>query len=136
MNEKYKELIRDESDRMIRELRLIGFNEQKIEIILKVYSLPLILHKFHSSIKETCVCAAVMDEEGNVIRGHRHGDCFTAIHQRGRKPMKAPNAQGFVTSRGRFVTREEGRVLQEVAGIPSADPDGYRGDTLYSEDLY
>jgi len=44
--------------------------------------------------------------------------------------------QGFVTSKNRYVSREEGRSLQEAAGIKSAGKDGYRGNTLYSEDLY
>ncbi len=47
------------------------------------------------------------------------------------------DAQGFITSRNRFVTREEGRVLQDAARIPSMDlPEGYKGSTLFSEDLY
>ena len=41
-----------------------------------------------------------------------------------------------VTSRNRFVSRKEGRQLQDAAGIPSAAEGGYRGDSLYSEDLY
>lgn len=85
---------------------------------------------------EICICAAVKDEYGNIIRGHRHGDCIQAILNRKRKPMKSPDAQGFITSKGRFVTREEGRKLQDNAGIKSADKDGYRGNTLFSEDLY
>jgi hypothetical protein len=43
--------------------------------------------------------------------------------------------QGFVTSRNRFVTREEGMKLQITAGIPSVGG-GYRGNRLFSEDLY
>ena len=87
-------------------------------------------------MKEFCICAAVKDESGAVIRGHRHGDCFVAIQNRGGKISKSIDSQGFVTSKNRFVTREEGRKLQEKAGIKSADPDGYRGNTLFSEDLY
>lgn len=45
-------------------------------------------------------------------------------------------SQGFITNRGRFVSRTEGRKLQDAAGIPSADREGYRGNTLFSEDLY
>ena len=44
-------------------------------------------------------------------------------------------AQGFITSKNRYVTRAEGLKLQKAAGIPSADPEGY-GSELYSEDLY
>ncbi|MGE3278053.1 MAG: hypothetical protein AB7O67_23320 [Vicinamibacterales bacterium] len=52
------------------------------------------------------------------------------------EPKRGEDAQGFVTSRGRYVTRSEGRQLQEAAGIGSVSPSGYRGDLLFSEDLY
>lgn len=86
--------------------------------------------------KEICICAAVIATDGSIIRGHRHGDCFQTMRRMGLKPKRDLNAQGFVTSNNRFITREEGRKLQEVAGIKSADPEGYRGNTLFSEDLY
>lgn len=85
---------------------------------------------------EIVICAAVKTTKGRVIRGHRHGDCIKAIMARGLKPSTSPNAQGFITSKNRYVTREQGRKLQDAAGIKSADPEGYRGTTLYSEDLY
>ena len=44
--------------------------------------------------------------------------------------------QGFITSKNRYVSREEGRKLQDEAGIKSIDKDGYRYNTLFSEDLY
>lgn len=84
---------------------------------------------------ETVICAAVRTQEGLVIRGHRHADCLQNLRNRG-FPVEREVEQGFVSSKNRFVTREVGRRLQEVAGIPSADPGGYRGDTLFSEDLY
>lgn len=86
--------------------------------------------------QEICICAAVITENGLIIRGHRHSDCFSAILDRGLKHKPGENAQGFITSTGRFVTRKEGRKLQEEAKIISIDPDGYRSDELYSEDLY
>lgn len=87
-------------------------------------------------MKEICICAAVKTTTGKVIRGHRHGDCIKTILAMGLKVSKVANSQGFITSRNRYVTRERGRQLQEAAGIPSADPEGYRGKTLFSEDLY
>ncbi len=41
-----------------------------------------------------------------------------------------------MTTHGRFVGRIEAQGIQVAAGILSADPDGYRGDGLFSEDLY
>ena len=87
-------------------------------------------------MKEIVICAAVKTTKGLVIRGHRHGDCIQAILRMGLKPSKSASSQGFITSTNRYVTREFGRKLQDASGIPSADPEGYRGKTLFSEDLY
>jgi len=85
---------------------------------------------------EICICSAVVANNGEVIRGHRHGDCIQTIQRMGLIPTTDSDSQGFITSKNRFVTREEGRRLQDLAGIKSADLDGYRGTTLFSEDLY
>lgn len=85
---------------------------------------------------EIVICAAVKTSTGKAIRGHRHSDCIRSIKERGLKPMHSIYGQGFITSKNRYVTREVGRRLQDAAGIPSADPEGYRGNTLFSEDLY
>ena len=86
--------------------------------------------------KEICICAAVIAEDGTIVRGHRHGDCLVAIHNMGKKPQVFAFSQGFITSKNRYVNRWEARVLQEEAGIKSADSGGYRHDILFSEDLY
>jgi hypothetical protein len=83
--------------------------------------------------KEICICSAVIATDGMIVRGHRHGDCMIAIDRMGKK---VGSEQGFITSENRYVGRKEGRKLQEEAGIKSADKDGYRYDTLFSEDLY
>ena len=85
---------------------------------------------------EIVICSAVKTTNGIPIRGHRHGDCIRTIKQMGLKPSSSPNAQGFITSKNRFVMRQFARKLQEKAGIESMDPNGYTGDTLFSEDLY
>lgn len=87
-------------------------------------------------MKEICICAAVLAQDGTVMRGQRHSDCIGALRDRNKKPKFEPEAQGFVTSTGRYVDRLEGRKLQDAAGIKSASPDGYMGNTLFSEDLY
>ena len=87
--------------------------------------------------KEICICAAVIAEDGRIFRGHRHSDCFRTIRENGSVPKADQNAQGFITSFNRYVTREEGRKLQDAAGIPSANvEEGYMPGTLFSEDLY
>lgn len=85
---------------------------------------------------EIIICAAVKAEDGSIFRGHRHGDCMLTINRAGLKLWPGIEQQGFITSRNRYVLREEGRKLQDAAGIPSADKEGYRYNTLFSEDLY
>lgn len=85
---------------------------------------------------EIVICAAVKAENGRIFRGHRHGDCMLTIQRAGLKLFPGIEQQGFITSRNRYVLREEGRKLQDAAGIPSADKEGYRYNTLFSEDLY
>ena len=86
--------------------------------------------------KEIIICSAVKTTNGKIIRGHRHSDCISAMYDRKLRPDISYNAQGFITSKNRFVDRVEGRELQDEAGIKSADEEGYKGDTLFSEDLY
>ncbi len=86
--------------------------------------------------KEIIICAAVKASDGTIYRGHRHGDCMSAIRAYGKDISPDMDDEGFITSRNRYVTREEGRILQDDAGILSADPEGYRYKTLFSEDLY
>ena len=88
--------------------------------------------------KEICICASILMPDGYIVNGHRHCD---AIHAalgipRYTKDDVCNAEQGFTTSANRFVTREEGRKLQDAAGIPSKDPHGYMPNTLFSEDLY
>ena len=83
---------------------------------------------------ETCTCAALRCVNGTIIKGDRHGDCFRAALEIDEDARNAE--QGFLTTLGRFVDRREGQRIQKAAGIASADPEGYRGDELFSEDLY
>jgi hypothetical protein len=84
---------------------------------------------------EVCICAAIK-MGGLIIRGHRHDDCLRNL--KARRLDAEPIVQGFITSRNRFVGREEAMRLQKAAGAKSMySPDGeLRGDILFSEDLY
>lgn len=86
--------------------------------------------------REIVICAAVLTPQGDLYRGHRHSDCFHTMQNEGKTSEIAGSEQGFVTSLNRFVTREEGRKIQDAAGIKSMSPEGYMGNTLFSEDLY
>jgi len=87
-------------------------------------------------VKEICICAAVIAEDGEIIRGHRHGDCFRAIIDRKKIIGKGFNSQGFITSKNRFVDRKEGARLQKEAKIISVWTGKAVKGILCSEDLY
>lgn len=87
-------------------------------------------------VKEIVICAAVKSECGKIIRGHRHSDCLSTGLRMGLQMNSKYDLQGFITSKNRFVSREDGRKIQDKAGIPSAAEDGYRSGVLFSEDLY
>jgi hypothetical protein len=87
--------------------------------------------------KEIIICSAVQTNTGKIFRGHRHGDCYAAIQTRHLAPSQELSAEGFITSKNRFVGREEALKLQLSAGIKSVGPEGYCDDErLFSEDLY
>jgi hypothetical protein len=79
---------------------------------------------------------------GLLFCGWRHGDCFTALNAWADllpaeeracvgEEQIAGRHQGFLTSRGRFVDRQEAMEIARAAGQTMA-----MGETLYSEDLY
>jgi hypothetical protein len=87
--------------------------------------------------EEIVICSAIKMASGEIYRGHRHGDCILGLNREHKDKVEwSGHTQGFITSKNRFVSREEGRKLQDAAGIKSVDKEGYRGDTLFSEDLY
>jgi hypothetical protein len=100
-----------------------------------------------AALVEVCICAAIRLPDGRIIYGHRHHDALRTAqilidhrHSIDLEPAAwscdMGNDQGFVTTRGRYVDREEGLRLQLAAGISSACHTGYRARDLFSEDLY
>ena len=76
---------------------------------------------------ELIICAAIQMPDGYVIRGHRHNDALgvAAGMPRYAESKGVGVVQGFVTSRNRFVGRQEASLIHR-----GTDAD------LYSEDLY
>jgi hypothetical protein len=74
---------------------------------------------------------------GLVFSGHRHGQCiYTKCAITGLRDCESgENEQGFLTSKNRFVSREEALIiaLQQNQVLDIHD---VRGDRLHSEDLY
>lgn len=86
-------------------------------------------------MKLQCICAAIICDDGTVVRGHRHIDCMDAISRMGKVWTGRESQQGFIASDNVFVGRHEGYKIQIAAGIPSFSGE-YRGERLFSEDLY
>jgi hypothetical protein len=107
-------------------------------------------------MNERIICAAVWYKELEVLKdipnnstnpkncptglvfcGHRHGQCiYTKCAITGLRDCESgENEQGFLTSKNRFVSREEGFeiALRENQLQDKTRIDGKR---LYSEDLY
>jgi len=101
---------------------------------------------------EKVVCAAIHYQDGNkyehqpkniesgiVICGWRHFNCLATVYSL--KPelkMDSTTIQGFITTKGRFVNRQEGRMVAYEAGQVGwigCYEDGEVRD-LFSEDLY
>lgn len=105
------------------------------------------IHHIVDAPKERILCAAIKRKEPrpvprnpyhegindilNIEIGYRHHDIMIRFNN---ELDKHPDAQGFYTSKGRFVNREEGYLIAEQAG-QIINPCPQKG-TLYSEDLY
>ena len=86
---------------------------------------------------EICICAAVKSKDGRIMRGQRHHDCIRAMREVEWPVSSLAEYQGFITSRNRFVSRQDGLRLQKLAEIPSVRGEGgYDSVDLFSEDLY
>jgi hypothetical protein len=74
---------------------------------------------------------------GLVFSGHRHGQCiYTKCAVTGLPDAKSgENEQGFLTSKNRFVSREEALIIA-LRENQVMDIKEIRGNRLFSEDLY
>jgi hypothetical protein len=88
--------------------------------------------------KEKILCAAIHNPEEVDIAGkpliycgYRHAN----ILWQSRSISRNPYHQGFLTSKGRFVNREEGLQIA-LENKQVIDESNIRGQQLYSEDLY
>lgn len=92
--------------------------------------------------EEFIICSAIkIEETGKIYYGHRHNHCRDAANDElswtlNRQEIhKLKDTQGFVTSQGRFVDREEAMVIARSMN-QIKDESQIRGKKLYSEDLY
>jgi hypothetical protein len=90
--------------------------------------------------KEKIICAGIL-VNGKVYNGHRHNHCLEAMNSELSWTMnrqqisQLEKIQGFITSEGRFVDRQEAlKIAREANQILNESE--VRGDLLYSEDLY
>jgi hypothetical protein len=85
---------------------------------------------------EVCICAAVRLDDGTIFRGKRHDNAMKLAIESGMAAKIRQEHQGFMTSRDRWVSREEGSSLQNAAGILSVWTNKPIDGMLFSEDLY
>lgn len=90
-----------------------------------------------SKEKETIVQAAIWYEDGFITlpRPYRHPDLLTELHAKGFGWMD--QMEGFLTSKGWFVSRERAYQIAKEAGQIIKRPDVTETPgTLYTEDLW
>lgn len=101
--------------------------------------------------EETILCAAIHFDDGKqynlqpknidsgiVLCGFRHGCIFPQIGGLARERHELgiyERSQGFLTSRNRYVEREEALIIA-LKNNQVIDMSEIRGDRLFSEDLY
>lgn len=90
-------------------------------------------------MREKIICSAVyLPELDKIFYGHRHSHCIQAMNSELSWTMnrqeiaKVEKIQGFVTTEGRFVNREEaGIIFEKSTGKKMENP-----PRLFSEDIY
>ena len=79
-------------------------------------------------------------KSGYVIAGLRHHNCFATLSiltNKNQSHLQYEKVQGFLTSKGRFVNRQEGLVVARSANQVSADFIAHKHNAeLHSEDIY
>jgi hypothetical protein len=75
-------------------------------------------------------------KDGIVVCGHRHGHCIHTMYALTGKRQGQTGAkiQGFLTSKNKFVTREEAAVI--ALGCGQITKLRYNQTRLFSEDIY
>ena len=130
---------------------IISIIEEKLGDIEYENTLPQQLNIADVRVSTFIICAAIWYNDGKerhnlprniktgiVVGGWRHGNCITMLHEMfpnrdyilNNKDDKT-TIQGFLTSKGMFVDREEaGKIAFEAKQISAPN------DYLFSEDLY
>ena len=129
LQEQIKKLTRDNKDYLNKYISIQGKLRTMIEMRKETeYLLCAAIRR-----KEERDCPKVYWEQYRDIYkielGWRHPDI---LHRFIGEVSKNPDDQGFYTSKGRFVTREEGLIIARAAG----QVDTIIGEVLTSEDLY
>lgn len=76
--------------------------------------------------------AAVKSQDGWIFIGKCHADCFHKMHHLKIKSSQKADHQGFVTSSGRYVERNEAARIAKASGMVDSLP----VEILFSEDLW
>lgn len=114
------------------ELHCMGLDEDP-KYLRKCYDevLDELVELKHQPEIEIIKHAAVMADNGWIFIGQNHADCFNKLLNIGLQPYHSANGQGFVTSIGRFVSRDKAGVIAFKAKQIDKET-----DFLCSEDLW
>ncbi len=111
-------------ERMEHWMRRFEISEQRRDALeAEVKRLETVASDARTAEREVCLCAAIQMADGYVFRGHRHDDCYLTMGG-WTKYTKADGhaaVQGFLTSRGRFVTRKEAAELHGYSGVLTSE---------------
>lgn len=95
-------------------------------------------------MSERILCAAIHVQDGVprvhqpvqtgfIVGGHRHHNCLEAVAATVERSVR--KHQGFLTTRGRYVGREEALRIAISTG-QVVEGETHKPDELFSEDLY
>jgi hypothetical protein len=89
--------------------------------------------------QEIIICSAI-NINSHLFRGNRHHDCIGSAYRffGHEKPLNCSfdNNQGFITSTGRYVGREEAMKIHKESGVKPFHGEYHHETKLCSEDLY
>ena len=89
----------------------------------------------HKLSESRIVCAAIMDDDGNIIAGARHFDRTMHKTIENSNYTKQFTKQGFIDQHGAFFDREEALIIAKKQNQIYRDYDA-EATGLFSENLY
>jgi len=127
------EQIHDILSKLWRKVHIISYNELPKDLSKKEYILCSAIYIDDGIKRKDTRCIPRNKEDGIVFCGWRHHNCFGVIYETISDKIDMSKAiQGFLTSKGNFLTREESKEMAYKIGQINKTI----SNTLTSEDLW